>query len=315
MAKTKISDVIVPEVFNPYVVQRTMELSALYNSGIISNNPELDRLASSGGTTINMPYWEDLNGDDEVLSDDGALTPAKITAGQDIAVLLMRGKAWSANDLAKALSGDDPMAAIGDLVAEYWARRMQATAIKLLDGAFAASNMTNKVLDISSLEDDKGKINGENFLDALQLMGDAKDKLTGVIMHSATETQLRKNNLIQTELDSNNKPISLFMEKRVIIDDSCPVSTGNYTTYLFGEGAIGLGNGGAPVPTETDRDSLAGDDILINRKHYILHPRGVKWIGSAAGSSPTNTELATGTNWSRVYEDKAIRMVKFVHKL
>ena len=315
MAKTKISDVIVPEVFNPYVVQRTMELSALYNSGIISNNPELDRLASSGGTTINMPYWEDLNGDDEVLSDDGALTPAKITAGQDIAVLLMRGKAWSANDLAKALSGDDPMAAIGDLVAEYWARRMQATAIKLLDGAFAASNMTNKVLDISGLEDDKAKINGENFLDALQLMGDAKDKLTGVIMHSATETQLRKNNLIQTELDSNNKPISLFMEKRVIIDDSCPVSTGNYTTYLFGEGAIGLGNGGAPVPTETDRDSLAGDDILINRKHYILHPRGVKWIGSAAGSSPTNTELATGTNWSRVYEDKAIRMVKFVHKL
>ena len=315
MAKTQISDVIVPEVFNPYVVQRTMELSALYNSGIISNNPELDRLASSGGTTINMPYWEDLNGDDEVLSDDGALTPAKITAGQDIAVLLMRGKAWSANDLAKALSGDDPMAAIGDLVAEYWARRMQATAIKLLDGAFAASNMTNKVLDISSLGDDKAKINGENFLDALQLMGDAKDKLTGVIMHSATETQLRKNNLIQTELDSNNKPISLFMEKRVIIDDSCPVSTGNYTTYLFGEGAIGLGNGGAPVPTETDRDSLAGDDILINRKHYILHPRGVKWIGSAAGSSPTNTELATGTNWSRVYEDKAIRMVKFVHKL
>ena len=314
MAKTKISDVIVPEVFNPYVVQRTMELSALYNSGIIANNPELDRLATSGGTTINMPYWEDLNGDDEVLSDSGALTPDKITAGQDIAVLLMRGKAWSANDLAKALSGSDPMAAIGDLVAEYWARMMQKTLIKLLDGAFTGTDMTNKVHDISSLSADN-TINGETFLDALQLMGDAKDKLTGVVMHSATETQLRKNNLIQTELDSNNKPISLFMEKRVIIDDSCPVTSGAYTTYLFGQGAIGLGNGAAPVPTETDRDSLAGDDILINRKHYILHPRGVKWIGSAAGSSPTNAELATGTNWSKVYEDKAIRMVKFVHKL
>ncbi|WP_455715432.1 major capsid protein [Anaerosporobacter sp.] len=312
---TKISDVIVPEVFNPYVVQRTMELSALYNSGIISNNPELDKLAVSGGTTINMPYWEDLNGDDEVLSDNGALTPGKITADQDVAVLLLRGKAWSANDLAKALSGSDPMAAIGDLVAEYWARRMQTTAIKLLDGAFAATNMTKKVSDISAASGEAAKISGETFLDALQLMGDAKDKLTGVIMHSATETQLRKNNLIQTELDSNNKPISLFMEKRVIIDDSCPVSAGAYTTYLFGQGAIGLGNGAAPVPTETDRDSLAGDDILINRKHYILHPRGVKWTGTAAGSSPTNTELATGTNWSRVYEDKAIRMVKFVHKL
>ncbi|WP_027636923.1 major capsid protein [Clostridium butyricum] len=314
MAKTKISDVIVPAVFNPYVVQRTMELSALYNSGIIANNPELDRLATSGGTTINMPYWEDLNGDDEVLSDDGALTPAKITAAQDVAVLLMRGKAWSANDLAKALSGSDPMAAIGNLVAEYWARRMQHTLIKTLDGAFSATNMSNKILDITS-KTGADKINGETFLDALQLMGDAKDKLTGVVMHSATETQLRKNNLIQTELDSNNQPISLFMNKRVIVDDGCPVDTGKYTTYLFGQGAVGLGNGGAPVPTETDRDSLAGDDILINRKHFVLHPRGVKWIGSAAGSSPTNTELATGTNWSKVYEDKAIRMVKFVHKL
>ncbi|PXV85098.1 hypothetical protein C8E03_11922 [Lachnotalea glycerini] len=315
MAKTKISDIIVPEVFNPYVIQRTMQLSALYNSGIISNNPELDRLASSGGSTINMPYWEDLGGDDEVLSDDGALIPGKITAGRDGAALLMRGRAWSTNDLAKALSGSDPMAAIGDLVAEYWARRMQATTIKLLDGAFAASNMTNKVSDISAAAGDAAKIDGETFLDALQKMGDAKDKLTGVIMHSATETQLRKNNLIQTELDSNNKPISLFMEKRVIIDDSCPIANGVYTTYLFGQGAIGLGNGAAPVPTETDRDSLAGDDILINRKHYILHPRGVKWIGTAAGSSPTNVELATGTNWSKVYEDKAIRMVKFIHKL
>ena len=314
MAKTKISDVIVPEVFNPYVIQKTMELSALYNSGIVVNNPELDRLAQSGGTTINMPYWEDLSGDDEVLSDSGALTPGKITSGQDVAVLLMRGKAWSANDLAKALSGSDPMAAIGNLVAEYWARRMQTTLIKVLDGAFAGTNMTNKVKDISA-EATNNKINGETFLDALQLMGDAKDKLTGVIMHSATETQLRKNNLIQTELDSNNKPISLFMEKRVIIDDSCPVTSGAYTTYLFGQGAIGLGNGAAPVPTETDRDSLAGDDILINRKHYVLHPRGVKWVGSAAGASPTNEELATGSNWSKVYEDKAIRMVKFVHKL
>lgn len=314
-AKTQIADVIVPEVFNPYVVQRTMELSALYQSGIISNNSELDKLALSGGKTINMPYWEDLNGEDEVLSDDGALTPEKITAGQDVAVLLMRGKAWSANDLAKALSGDDPMKAIGDLTASYWARMMQKTLIFLLNGAFGAASMGGKILDISGLTGDLAKINGLTFIDALQLMGDAKDRLTAVAMHSATETQLRKNDLIETIPDSQGKPVKYFQEKRVIVDDGCPVTEDTYTTYLFGEGAIGLGNGSAPVPTETDRDSLAGDDILINRKHYILHPRGVKWEGTPAGSSPTNAELATGTNWKRVYEEKAIRIVKFVHKL
>ena len=70
--KTVISDVIVPEVFNPYVIERTAELSAFYQSGIIARTPELDRLASSGGKLINMPFWEDLTGDDEVLSDTKA---------------------------------------------------------------------------------------------------------------------------------------------------------------------------------------------------------------------------------------------------
>lgn len=313
---TKISDVIIPEVFNPYVVKKTMELSALYQSGIVKNNPELDKLATAGGKLINMPYWEDLNGDDEVLSDTEALTPGKITSGQDVAVLLMRGKAWSVNDLAKALSGDDPMKAIGDLVASYWARAMQKTVISTLKGAFSGTDMTKKVLDISALEGDNAKINGQTFLDALQLMGDAKDSLTGTVMHSATETQLRKNGLIETMLDKDNTPISTFMQRRVIVDDGCPFSAGAYTTYLFGDGAIGLGNGSAPTPTETDRDSLLGEDILINRKHYILHPRGVKFTNSAVTkASPTNTELETSENWSKVYEDKAIRMVKFVHKL
>ncbi|MFQ7236777.1 MAG: hypothetical protein ACLRPU_18040 [Enterococcus hulanensis] len=68
-AGTKIADVIVPDVFNQYVIERTAELSAFYQSGIISHNPELDKLATAGGKLINMPFWEDLDGEDEVLSD------------------------------------------------------------------------------------------------------------------------------------------------------------------------------------------------------------------------------------------------------
>ena len=43
---TTLSDVIVPILFNPYVVNRTMELSGLFQSGIITNNAEFDALAS-----------------------------------------------------------------------------------------------------------------------------------------------------------------------------------------------------------------------------------------------------------------------------
>ena len=51
MPITKISDVIVPEIFNPYVISRTMELSALFQSGIVVNNAEFDRLASEAART------------------------------------------------------------------------------------------------------------------------------------------------------------------------------------------------------------------------------------------------------------------------
>lgn len=319
MAKTKIADVIVPEVFNPYVIQRTAELSALSQAGIISNSPDLDALATAGGKLINMPYWNDLTGDDEVLSDEDALTPEKITAGQDVAALFMRGKAWSTNDLAKALSGDDPMAAIGDLVAAYWARRRQALLFSMLKGVFASTDMAAEhVLDVTSITGGD-TLTGSTFIDALTLLGDAAGKITAVGMHSKAYASLQKQNLIDFVPTSDGKiMIPTYLERKVVVDDGCPVntSTGVYTTYLFGEGAIGLGNGAAPVPTETDRDSLAGDDILINRQHFVLHPRGVAFQNaSVAGSSPTNAETEAAANWARVYEKKNVRLVKFVHKI
>ncbi|CAM4185961.1 major capsid protein [Paenibacillus alkaliterrae] len=316
MPKTQIADVIVPQVFNPYVIQRTMELSALSQSGIISNNSELDALAAGGGKLINMPYWNDLTGDDEVLSDSGALTPQKITTGQDVAALFLRGKAWSANDLAHVLAGADPMAAIGDLVAAFWARKRQAHLFAMLKGVFAAASMSGNVHDISANAGTAAVLGGETFIDAQTKLGDAAGGLTGFSMHSAAYALLKKQNLIETVKDSEGNEIEMYMKKRVIVDDGHPVAAGVYTSYLFGQGAIGLGNGMAKYPTETDRDKLAGDDILINRQSYILHPRGVKFnAASVAGSTPTNLECEAAANWTRVYDNKAIRIVRFVYKL
>ena len=283
MPKTQIADVIVPEVFNPYVVQRTAELSALYQSGIISTSAELNRLASGGGRLINMPFWDDLDG----------------------------------NDLAKALSGDDPMQQIGNLVASYWARRWQALLISMLTGVFASPTTADNLHDISNAANGGDVITANTTIDALQRLGDAKDKLTAFAMHSAVVAKLAKDDLITFVKPSSGAPeIPTFLGKRVITDDGCPVNAGVYDTYIFGSGAIGWGEGAAPVPTETDRDSLAGDDILINRRHFVLHPRGVRWNDTViAGSSPTNVEVANANNWTRVYDPKNVRIVLFRHTI
>lgn len=321
---TRIADVIVPEVFNPYVTQRTMELSALVQSGIIQNTPEFDTLASAAARTANMPFWNDLTGADELLDDQNPLTPGRIQASQDEAVILRRGRAWGANDLAGNLAGDDPMRAIGDLVAAYWARRLQAILLAKLAGVFGSATMAGNVHDITqAVAPATPNFTASTFVDAVQRLGDAKEQLTGILIHSATEASLAKQDLIATAKGSDGKTeVKTFMGKTVIVDDGCPVDAvnANYTSYVFGPSALALGNGNPVsfVPTETARDSLAGEDFLINRKTMILHPRGVRWtpgVGVPAGVSPSNAELAAGANWTRVYENKAIRMVAFVHKL
>lgn len=321
MAGTTLSDVIVPEIFNPYVIQRTMELSALYQSGIVSNNAEFDRLASEAAPMHNMPFFEDLTGESENVVEGADLTANKITSSKDVSVTIRRAAMWSATDLSAALAGSDPMQAIANLVAGYWARDMQKTLIHELKGVFAAETMKDHVMDISTQSGAKANISAAAFIDALQLLGDAQGQLTAVAMHSATKAWLKKQNLITTERDSNSVEFDTYQGRRVIVDDGCPVSGGVYTTYIFGEGAIALGNGNPVgfVPTETDRDKKKGSgvDYLINRRTFILHPRGIAWQNAAKEhvESPSNAELENGTNWKRVFEPKAIRVVALLHKI
>jgi hypothetical protein len=316
MAVTKITDVIVPEVFNPYVIEQTAAQSNLFSSGIIQANPALNVLASSGGRIVNMPFWQDLAGADEVLSDAGSLTVGKIDTAQDKAIILQRGRAFGTNDLAAILAGDDPMAAIGKLLGGYWARRMQDALLKTLEGIFNAGSMSGGVLDISEEATTAAVIDAEAVLDAAQLLGDNKDSLTAIMAHSATVTLLTKLDLIDYVPDSQGvASIKSFLGRRIVEDDSCPVTNGVYTTYLFGAGAVGYGEGNPLNATETARDTLAGDTWLTNRKQFILHPRGVAWQDSSCVlSSPTNVELALAANWARVYEQKNVRIVALTHR-
>lgn len=333
MAGTTLQDVIVPELFNPYVINRTMEISALVQCGIIANNTEFDALASQAAPTVNMPFFEDLTGESEQVIEGADLEDNKITSNKDVAAIIRRAKMWSATDLSAALAGSDPMAAIGSLVAGSWARDMQKELIALLEGVFgtisagnenkppAETRLASNLLDISGKSGAAANWSGSAFIDAEQMLGDAKAQLTGICMHSATEAYLKKQNLIETVQPSNDVAFGTYQGKRVIIDDGCPASGGVYTTYLFGNGAIALGNGNPVgfVATETDRAKRKGSgiDYLINRKTMILHPRGIAWQNAevAKTEGPSRLEVANPKNWKPVYEHKQIRIVAFKHKL
>src|SRR5512139_3312715 len=334
MAKTAVADIIIPTEFERYAIERTAELSAFGQCGIIEHSPVFDELAAGGGRTVEMPFWKDLTATRQLLSDSAALSVNKITSDQDIARIHNDAQVWGVNHLAKVISGDDPMQAIVDLVAEYWARTDEGLVVSCLKGVFAAASMLGNKLAIASEtiagQSAATRLNGATFVDATVKLGDRGDRLTAVAMHSGTEAALRKLDLIDFIPDSEGKAqIKTFQGRRVIVDDNLPTRAGTtdgvvYTSYLFGPGAFGKGSspleseplqgGWGTEGVEVARVPLDSDTVLINRRRYILHPRGVKFTSAAvAGDSPTNAELENGANWTRVFENKNVRIVAIDH--
>src|SRR6185295_2006781 len=175
MAKTLVADVIIPTEFEKYAIERTAELSRFGQSGIVEMAPEFDEIARGGGREVKMPFWKDLTATRQLLSDSASLVVNKITSDQDIARIQNDAQVWSVNHLAKVISGDDPMQAIVDLVAEYWARTDEGLVVSSLKGMFAAASMSGNLLAIHS-ESIAGttaatKLTGSTFVDACAKLG------------------------------------------------------------------------------------------------------------------------------------------------
>jgi len=327
------SDVIIPEIFTPYVIEQTTLRDAFLASGVVQPMAELN--ATEGGDYVNVPFWKaNLSGDFEVLSDSSSLTPGKITADKQVGVILHRGRAWEARDLAALAAGADPMAAIGAKVASYVANQRQKDLIKCLEGVFGGltSNtgaaFAGLTFDLSGMT----ALGPRQVAKARSLLGDQGDKLTAVAMHSAVYYDLVERKAIDyvsaaearmtgAASDGANPDafagsiqgaygevtVPTYMGMRVIVsDDLTPTST-NYPVYFFTQGAIASGEQLA-LQTETDRDILAKSDAMSIDLHYCYHPVGAKW--TVGTTNPTPAQLATIGNWSKVYETKNIGIVR-----
>lgn len=309
MSGTRIIDVVTPENWRQYGANNVVEQNAFISSGVMTRLEGIE--IPKGGNTIQLPFWNDLGGDAENLT-EGALTPDKITAGKHTAISYGRGKAWAATDLSALMAGSDPAMAILKRLSAWWTRQDQRELLAVAAGALAGEGMEGHVLDGSTKLFD-----GAMLVDGTQLLGDAKGSLTAIVMHSATEAALAKQKLITYEtVDGKTDRVPFYMGKRVIVDDVMHFTGGVYTSYLFGASAFGYSERSLGDETvETDRDILVAENYIAMRKQAIIHPYGLGWKGEWAGVFPSRAELADGAHWKRVADTKAIPIVAIKHKV
>ncbi len=332
------SDLIIPEVFTPYLIEATTQTDSFLQSGVVQPLAELNLSAERGGDFVKLPFYKaNLSGDFEVLTDSTSLTPSKITADNQIGVVLHRGRAFSSRDLASLAVGGgiDPMAAIAQKMAAYVNNQKQKDLYSCLTGAFGsinANSSSSALFDLtidSESSDTPTVLSPRHIARAKSKLGDQGGKLTAIAMHSNVYGDLLERNMIDRIYDNTGAPdsdatggsttrafdgpnvVETFGGLRIIVSDDIPTtgsgSTTEYSVFMFTAGAVVTGEQ-APIRTQTDRDILALEEAMAVDLHYIYHPVGLKYAVTTV--NPNRTVLETVGSWSKVYETKNIGIVR-----
>lgn len=335
MALVQLTDVVIPEVYLSYQTVDDPELTAFFESGVAVRSAVLDQAANSGGSITHLPFWKDIDPDDEPnYSDDTTndADPDKIGTGEQIARIAYLNKGMSAADLVTELAGSDPMLRIRARYSTYWQRQWQRRVIASLVGVLAdnvANDGGDMVEDISIADGnaatDANLWSRGAFTNAAFTLGDRFQETSAIAVHSMVYKRMVDNDDIEFIQDSRTSLlIPTFMGRRVIVDDGMPVVAGAtsgfvYTSILFQNGAVGFGSGSPRIPVEVERKASGGNgggiETLWERKTWVAHPYGFKFTSNtvtggaatvATGRSATLANLRLAANWDRVVDRKLV---------
>jgi hypothetical protein len=317
---TQITDLVVPEIFTPYVQQLTEEKSRLIQSGATTVNPILSNFLSGGGLTVDVPSFKDLDNEEEnIPTDDPAdsiiasyqggtptdanrkdSVPKKTGTSTEIAVRISRNQSWSAADLAADLAGADPMGSIASRVAKYWALRFQAIFVATTNGiikANVAANGGDFQNDVSgaAFADGVTNFSAEAFIDAAATMGDSSDDLSLMMTHSVVMARMKKNNLIDYIPDSEGRVmIPTFLGHEVIVDDGMPATGGVFDTWIFGAGAFQIGHAFVGTTSKGGPSNGTGANQSLEPPALLGKPLTVDAQGKQATSFRFASDLFDG---------------------
>lgn len=337
MAGVKLEDVIDVVVFRDMGSVESTALNRFVDGGLVTQSELLNQLATAAGKTAELPFWKDLDGDEEVnyssddLDSDGETS--KVTQGEQVTRKAFINKGWKASDLATELAmGANAMEYIRSRTDKYLKTQFEKRLIASARGVYAdnvANDSGDMVIDISTEDGANAaaanRFSREAFISAAFTSGDHFDNYMAVGMHSGAYKQAVDQDDVEDVRDADGRLLfQTYMGRRILIDDSLPVIAGTtsgfkFMTVLYGEGAFGWGEGSPETPVEVERQASKGDgggvSTLWRRETWIVHPFGFAHAGTPGdGRQSFNlAEMAEASKWDRVIDRKLIPMAFLIH--
>jgi hypothetical protein len=308
-AWTRLSDSIIPSVYAQYSFEEHVQSLEIFQAGILFNDPTITAKLSMGGRAVDIPGWKDLGNDpSEPVNDDPAdsIEMKKIGSRRETAYRGIRAQAWGIPDLTSVLAGDDPQKVIIRRQTDYWQRAHKLTLLGILKGVIA-DNIANDSGDL--VRDTNVSIVDTDIIEAAYLHGDRADRFKTIWMHSKQMKALKLADLIDMvpSSEQGGMMIPYYMGLRAVVDDDIPVSTGEYTAFMFKDKAImwnelPVNTEGGPLEFDRKPRQAHGGGVteMVARRHFVPHVPGTRFLdASTAGEFATDAELALAANWDR----------------
>jgi len=328
MARSKLSDVnFQSSVFKDTFQGEFFNRLSLLNS-LMVEAPDDYISPDDDGYTVTLPKWNAMSGDLVQITTSTSTAYNSLADYKDIAVWIEREIAFQAEDILLTVAGNDKDVTkeVARQAGEFFANKLHGLGVSVLTGVFATALASSHAYDDSGVT-----INNAGLINAKLLLGDHGKDLTHLCAHSKVVADALKDRVANyipkdsaDEYLTGNLPVAMGMQ--VHEDDAYAAAASVYSSYLGAPGSlvykfrnkpkasftnaniIDLGN--IFLELERDSNTAGGIDGMIFRFSAAVHCPGVQFDGTVT-SNPTDTELETGSTWTKVAPTKAIKVVEY----
>ena len=327
---TSIANLWTPDIWIRGANERMNTLPSLISSPIVKRVPEFDALAEGGGVAVNIPYFRDITNQADAPQVEGVQPVMQnLTSGRQFAPILNRESGLACSGLAASVSGSDPVTNILSQIAVRRQKQRQSTMVNILRGIFGNSTAPGGAATMAAVRNDVFLEAGANpsssqlispwiFTDTIARLGELADATIGggILMHPLMRASLIKQDQISFQHYSeqgNGTTLETYKGYRIYVSNLLVrVGAGGgyvFDTYIFAPGVFAWGE--KPQidgMQKADAASMAvwvdpklNIEEMFDRTRFLIHPNGLRWIGTPGGQSASDAELATPGNWQLDY--------------